>query len=190
MLKDIFVESLMVHEAAASDAALSSASRRRFMLLPRRFSMAINFSLRGMGECADAQHFATEFTATLKKEQRKGYPALALTTDTSFLTAWTNDFGVKEIFARQVEALGKKDDVFVGISTSGNSENIVEAAKMAQQKGLHVIGLLGNGGGALKELVHTALIVPSPVTARIQEVHILLLHAIADEVITRLMNKS
>lgn len=128
------------------------------------------------GSAADAQHFAAEFVATFKKEKRKGYPVLALTTDTSYLTAWANDFEYKDVFARQVQTWGKKGDIFIGISTSGNSANIVEAVKIADQLGVCSIGLLGGDGGAIARLCDESIIIPSAVTARIQEVHMLILH--------------
>ncbi len=138
------------------------------------------------GSAADAQHFAAEMVATLHKEKRRGYPAIALTTDTSFLTAWSNDFGFEGIFSRQVEALGRAGDVFIGISTSGNSENIIQAAEQAKQMGLRTICLLGQDGGRLKAIADACLIVPSKSTARIQEVHTLIIHAVCEEVIKNL----
>jgi phosphoheptose isomerase len=138
------------------------------------------------GSAADAQHFAAEFVGTFKKEKRSGYPVLALTTDTSFLTAWANDFGYEDVFARQVETWGERGDVFLGISTSGNSRNLLRAMEKAKQIGLRVIGLLGGDGGAAREKCDIAVIVPSFVTARIQEIHTLVLHAWCEEIIPSL----
>jgi D-sedoheptulose 7-phosphate isomerase len=138
------------------------------------------------GSAADAQHFATEIVATLEKEERRGYPALALTTDTSFLTAWVNDFGPDRMFARQVEAFGKEGDVFYGISTSGNSRNVLLAAEQARKMGMRVIGLLGGDGGALKQLSDISLSAPTSVTARIQECHGFMIHAISKGVVDRI----
>lgn len=138
------------------------------------------------GSAADAQHFAAEIVATFKKEKRSGYPVLALTTDTSFLTAWTNDFGYDEVFARQVQAFGGEGDVFLGITTSGNSRNILLAMEEAKRKGLKVVGLLGGDGGAAREKCDVAVIVPSSVTARVQEIHELVLHAWCEEIISNL----
>ncbi|KKW46694.1 MAG: hypothetical protein A3A43_02485 [Candidatus Liptonbacteria bacterium RIFCSPLOWO2_01_FULL_56_20] len=138
------------------------------------------------GSAADAQHFAAEFVATFGREKRNGYPVLALTTDTSFLTAWANDFGYEDVFARQVETWGKEGDVFLGISTSGNSQNVLRAAGAAKRRRLPVIGLLGGSGSALEEQCDVAVVVPSAVTARIQEVHALVLHAWCEEIVPHL----
>jgi len=127
------------------------------------------------GSAADAQHLATECMVRLEAE-RAPLPAIALTTDTSLLTAAGNDYGFETIFARQVAGLGRPGDVLLAISTSGNSLNIVRAAEVAQQRGLHTLGLLGKDGGKLKDMVHIALVVPSSNTQRIQEVHITVGH--------------
>ncbi|MBQ4133721.1 MAG: D-sedoheptulose 7-phosphate isomerase [Desulfovibrionaceae bacterium] len=127
------------------------------------------------GSAADAQHFAAELVGRFQKN-RRALPCLALNTDTSNLTALGNDFGFDTVFARQVEALGKPGDVFIGISTSGNSENIIAAAKEARRAGLVSVGLLGRDGGSLAGLVDYPVIVPHQVTARIQEAHIFILH--------------
>ncbi len=133
------------------------------------------------GSAADAQHFVAEVVGRYKKE-RKGYPAIALTTDTSILTAVGNDYSFDAIFSRQVEALGKEGDVFVGISTSGNSKNIIEAVKEAKRQKLTTVCLLGNDGGVVKEMCDYALVVPSDNTPRIQEVHITLIHSICEKI--------
>ncbi|WP_456374022.1 D-sedoheptulose 7-phosphate isomerase [Methanocaldococcus sp.] len=138
------------------------------------------------GSAADSQHFAAEIVGRFKLE-RKGFPAIALTTDTSILTAIGNDYGFEKIFERQVEALGKKEDVLIGISTSGNSENVIRAVNKAKEMGIYTIGLLGKGGGKLKDIVDLALIVPSNDTARIQECHLTIYHVICEEVEKRLM---
>jgi len=127
------------------------------------------------GSAADAQHLATECMVRLEAE-RPPLPAIALTTDTSLLTAAGNDQGFETIFARQVAGLGRPGDVLLAISTSGNSLNVVRAVEAAQQRGLHTLGLLGKDGGRLKEMVHIALVVPSSNTQRIQEVHITVGH--------------
>jgi len=133
------------------------------------------------GSAADAQHFAGEIVCRFEKE-RKGYPAISLTTDSSILTAWSNDYGFASLFARQVEALGNKGDIFIGISTSGNSENILEGVKKAKKLGLTTICLLGNGGGKLKDIADISIIIPSENTARIQESHVMLIHIICSEI--------
>ncbi len=129
------------------------------------------------GSAADAQHIAAELVGRFKKE-RRGLPAIALTTDTSIMTAVANDYWYDLLFARQVEAIGDKGDVLLVISTSGNSVNLVRAAETAKFKGLNTIGFLGSGGGKLKDLVDLPLIVPSEDSGRIQEVHIFIGHII------------
>lgn len=135
------------------------------------------------GSAADAQHLATEFVIRLDpKLKRPGIPAIALTTDTSNLTAGANDIGFENVFARSVEALGAAGDILIGISTSGNSENINRALRKAKEKGLVTIGLLGNEGGSSKALVDLAIVVPASDTQRIQEGHITIGHIIFQQV--------
>ncbi|HTG48241.1 MAG TPA: SIS domain-containing protein [Actinomycetota bacterium] len=125
------------------------------------------------GSAADAQHLATEFVSTLTIDHpRPPIRALALTTDTSLLTAVANDFGVEGVFARQVEAIGRPGDVLLAISTSGNSANILRAAERARELELRVVALTGASGGALAPLADVAIRVPSTVTAHIQECHL------------------
>ena len=131
------------------------------------------------GSAADAQHIAAELVGRFKKE-RKAMPALALTVDTSSLTALGNDYGFDTLFERQVEALANKNDAVIGISTSGNSENVVRAINKANSIGAFTIGLLGNDGGKLKDAVNLPIIIPSNDTARIQEVHITIGHIICE----------
>lgn len=127
------------------------------------------------GSASDSQHLAAELVGRFKKNRRP-LRSVALTTDTSILTCVANDFGYDDIFARQVEALGRPGDMLVGISTSGNSENILRAFKVAKSLGMMSCALLGKGGGQAKALVDHALIIPSDTTARIQESHILIGH--------------
>ncbi len=129
------------------------------------------------GSAADAQHFAAEIVGRFELE-RKGFPAVALTTDTSILTAVGNDYGFENIFSRQVEALGVKGDILIGISTSGNSENVIKAVLKAKELGLFTAGFLGKGGGKLKEIVDFPFVVSHANTARIQEVHLTLEHTL------------
>jgi len=129
------------------------------------------------GSAADSQHIAAELVVRLRSSvNRAAIPAIALTVDTSILTAGGNDIGFDNVFARQVEAYGQEGDTLIAITTSGNSTNIVRAAEEAKKKGVNVIGLLGNGGGKLKDLCDSTVIVPSNNTARIQECHILIAH--------------
>jgi D-sedoheptulose 7-phosphate isomerase len=127
------------------------------------------------GSAADAQHFAAEMVGRFRRERRP-WGAIALTTDTSILTAVGNDYSFNEIFVRQVEALGAPGDLFLGISTSGRSENVLKAALSARMKGLKTVGLLGNDGGPISRSVDSAVIIPCNVTARIQEAHVFILH--------------
>jgi D-sedoheptulose 7-phosphate isomerase len=131
------------------------------------------------GSAADAQHLATEFVVRMSPTiQRPGIPAIALTTDTSLLTAGANDMGYDKVFAREVDTLGNPGDVLIGISTSGRSENVNLAFKAARARGLATIGFLGRDGGTAKDLVDLAIIVPSNDTQRIQEGHITIAHIV------------
>jgi len=129
------------------------------------------------GSASDSQHFAAEIVGRYEVN-RDAKPAIALTTDTSILTAIANDFGYDYIFSRQIEALGMPNDIFIAISTSGNSKNIIESLKSANKLGLTSIGLTGETGGNMKDLVDILLNVPSVRTARIQESHIMILQII------------
>ena len=133
------------------------------------------------GSAADSQHIAAEFTGRFI-EDRKPLAALALSTDTSALTCIGNDYSFDEVFARQVAGLGRSGDVLIGISTSGNSKNILRAVEEARALGVMSIGLLGRDGGKLAALCDHAIIVPSQVTARVQEAHILIGHTICGAV--------
>jgi D-sedoheptulose 7-phosphate isomerase len=129
------------------------------------------------GSAADSQHLAAEFVIRMNPTiKRPGIPAIALSTDSSMLTAGANDIGYDNVFARAVEALGNQGDVLIGISTSGKSESVTRAVTMAKSKGMVTIGLLGGDGGSTKDLVDLAIIVPSNDTQRIQEGHITIGH--------------
>jgi D-sedoheptulose 7-phosphate isomerase len=127
------------------------------------------------GSAADAQHIAAEFTGRFI-EDRRPLAALALHTDTSALTCISNDYSYADVFARQLQALGRKGDALIAISTSGNSPNVLKAAQAAREMGITVVGLLGRDGGAIKSVCDVAIVVPSASTARIQEMHILIGH--------------
>ena len=131
------------------------------------------------GSAADSQHIAAEFVGRFRLE-RKAMPALALTTNTSSLTALSNDYGYEVTFKRQIEALAHKGDVAVAISTSGNARNVIEAVKTAKQKGLTTIALTGKDGGVLGPLCDISIVVGSHDTARIQEAHILIGHIMVE----------
>lgn len=143
------------------------------------------------GSAADCQHIATELMIRLSHHiQRPALPAIALTTDTSNLTAGGNDIGFENVFARNVEGLGNKGDVLLAISTSGNSPNVIKAVDVAQKKGMKVIGFLGGSGGKLKSLVDLPIIIPSSNVQRIQEGHITVAHIICELVEDKLYGKA
>lgn len=133
------------------------------------------------GSAADAQHIAAEFVGRFKRE-RKSLPAIALTTDTSILTALANDYSYDLIFARQVEGLGKKGDVLIAISTSGTSKNIIAAARKAKELGLTVVGFSGKSGRELQKVSDLIFLAGSEKTPHVQEMHITALHAISEAV--------
>jgi D-sedoheptulose 7-phosphate isomerase len=133
------------------------------------------------GSAADAQHIAAELTGRFVKERRP-LPGIALTTDTSAITAVANDYGFGHIFSRQLEALARPGDLFIGISTSGNSENIINAFISAQNLGCKTLGLSGRDGGQINELCDLNMVIPSNTTARIQEMHILIGHILCTAV--------
>lgn len=139
------------------------------------------------GSAADCQHIAAELMIRLSHNvKRPALPAVALTTDTSNLTAGGNDIGFENVFARLVEGLGNNGDVLLAISTSGNSPNIIKAAETARSKGMKILAFLGGSGGRLKDMADLALIIPSPNTQRIQEGHITAAHIICELVETEL----
>ena len=149
-------------------------------LLVDRFKAGRKLLIMGNGgSAADAQHFAAEIVGRFKLE-RAALPAIALSTDTSILTAIGNDYGFEAVFSRQVEALATTGDVVIGISTSGNSPNVLKALELARERGCLTIGLLGRDGGSIKALCDLALVIPSSDTPRIQEGHITIIHIICD----------
>ena len=131
------------------------------------------------GSASDSQHLAAEFVGRYEKE-RRALAAVSFTTDTSILTAVGNDYGFERVFERQMEALGRKGDVAVALSTSGNSKNVLAAVKRARELGVYTIGLTGNTGGELKALVDLPIVIPSKKTSRIQESHILIGHILCE----------
>ncbi len=131
------------------------------------------------GSASDAQHMAGELVARFKIN-RKGLPAIALTTDTSIITAWSNDIGFETVFSRQVEALGKKDDLLISISTSGNSANCIKADEEAKRQDMKIINLLGGFGGKIKGSGDVEIIIPTKNTPRVQEMHGLIIHMICE----------
>lgn len=139
------------------------------------------------GSAADAQHCAAEFVGRFKRTECPGFPAIALTADTAVLTAWSNDVGFENVFARQVETFGKPGDVLLGISTSGRSENVIQAFKVARSQGLCCIGLLGKDGGEVRSLADYSIVVPSSEPPHIQEVQIVVIHLLCELVEERFL---
>jgi len=131
------------------------------------------------GSAADSQHIAAELVGRFKKE-RRAIAVVALTTDTSILTCLSNDYGFERVFERQVEALGRRGDALIAISTSGGSANVLKAAKKARELGLFTLGLLGRGGGSIKPVCDLALVIKETDTPRIQEMHLLCAHIICE----------
>lgn len=136
------------------------------------------------GSAADAQHFSAEMLNRFERE-RPGLAAIALTTDSSTMTSIANDYAFEQIFSKQLRALGQPNDLLLAISTSGNSKNILEAIHAAHEREIAVVALTGNGGGQIAEMLYHSdilLCVPSPITARIQEIHLLTLHCLCDAI--------
>ncbi len=158
--------------------------RRRILEVGRLMSSALKRGNKILlfgngGSAADAQHIAAEIVGRYGKE-RKGLPAVALTTDTSILTAVGNDYGFERIFERQIEALCRKGDVVIGITTSGNSENVVRALRLARNLGAVTVAFTGGSGGRVVEVAQYSFVVPSSETPRIQECHITLGHVLCE----------
>ena len=182
-----FNESIRTKQTAA--AVLAEPTAQAALLLFQALAEDGKILVCGNGgSAADAQHFAAELTGRFEKE-RMELAAVALTTDTSALTAIGNDYGFDHIFSKQVRALGRAGDVLMGISTSGNSANVIEAIKAAHERDMKVVAFTGRDGGKIAAMLKEGdvlLNVPYPRTARIQEVHILLVHALCDCIDTML----
>jgi D-sedoheptulose 7-phosphate isomerase len=188
----------LIEEALKESVKVKQDFTRKNMesviLLARRITQAFTDDRKLLicgngGSAADAQHIAAEFVNRFMME-RPPLPAVALTTDTSILTSIGNDYSFDEVFSKQVKAIGMEGDIFLGISTSGNSRNVIEAAEAAKEQGLYTAGLLGGEGGNLKERLDLSLIVKSNVTARIQETHIFIGHILCQAVDEMLFNPS
>ena len=179
---DAYFQSEMTEHAAVA-AATRAALAEPFA---RLVALALD-SIRGGGKilffgnggsAADAQHLAAELVCRVR-DHRGALPAVALTTDTSALTAIANDYGFARVFARQVEALARPDDLLVAVSTSGNSDNVIEAALQARAVGCTVVAMTGRGGGRLAEHADLLVAAPAGTVSRIQEVHVLCVHVVA-----------
>lgn len=183
-----FAESIKAKQQAAEVLAEPVAQAAELMLQCLMNDGKILICGNG-GSASDAQHFAAEMTGRFEQE-RMELAAIALTTDTSALTAIGNDYGFDHIFSKQVRALGRAGDILVGISTSGNSGNVIEAVKAAYERDMQVVAMTGRDGGKIAAMLKdqdVLLNVPHPRTARIQEIHILLIHAICDCIDTVLL---
>ncbi|EDP6972326.1 D-sedoheptulose 7-phosphate isomerase [Campylobacter jejuni] len=188
-IKEHFQEPILVKEQILKDENLITLIKNASLEVIKAYRNGNKTLLAGNGgSAADAQHIAGEFVSRFYFD-RPGIASIALTTDTSILTAIGNDYGYENLFARQVQAQGVKGDVFIGISTSGNSKNILKALDLCRQKGITSIGLSGASGGAMNELCDYCIKVPSTCTPRIQEAHILIGHIICAIVEEELFGK-
>ena len=187
-VRDHFVESIATKETAADAIAESIAVAGRVMSDALLADGKI-LSCGNGGSAADSQHFSSELLNRFEME-RPGLPAMALTTDASTVTSISNDYSYDEIFSKQVRALGKPQDVLLGISTSGNSENVIRAISAAHERGMKVVALSGRDGGRMADLFaegDVEIRVPATRTARIQEVHLLVIHCLCDLIDTTLL---
>jgi D-sedoheptulose 7-phosphate isomerase len=181
--------SLAAFERAAQDAAMLSAARKVAQVIASGLRSGHKLLLAGNGGSAgDAQHIAAEIVGRYKRE-RPAYAAIALTTDTSALTAIANDYGFEQVFARQVEGLGRRGDILLALSTSGRSPNILAALRVARENGLITIGFTGAKGAAMAAACDHVLVAPSDDTPVIQQIHLAVAHGICDEVEQALMQK-
>jgi D-sedoheptulose 7-phosphate isomerase len=182
-------QSLAAFQRATQDTAMLAAAGKIAGAIVAALRHGHKLLIIGNGgSAADAQHIAAEIVGRYKKD-RPAYAAIALTTDTSALTAISNDFGYEQVFARQVEGLGARGDVLLALSTSGRSPNILTALHTARQRGLVTIGFTGSKGGALGTVCDHALVVPSDDTPVIQQIHLAIAHGICDEIEHALMRE-
>lgn len=177
-VKNSFEEHLSVLAAAQKEHAQPIAAAAKAIVACLKSGGKVLICGNG-GSAADSQHFAAELAGRFKSE-RKALAAIALTTDTSAITAIGNDYGFERIFSRQVEALGKKGDVLVALSTSGNSPNVLAAIEAAKKQGMAAIGFTGMGGGKMRPMCGTCICIGSQNTPRIQEAHITIIHIICE----------
>jgi D-sedoheptulose 7-phosphate isomerase len=187
-VRDHFAESIATKQTAADALAESIAAAGRVMADALLADGKI-LSCGNGGSAADAQHFSSELLNRFEME-RPGLPAMALTTDASTITSISNDYAYEEIFSKQVRALGKPQDVLLGISTSGNSENVIRAISAAHERGMKVVALSGRDGGRMADMFEEGDVeirVPATRTARIQEVHLLVIHCLCDLIDTTLL---
>ncbi len=177
-IPSLIKESIHLQQSLLEDAALLENVNKIVALLSQTFREGRHVYFCGNGgSAADAQHLAAEFSGRFYKD-RKALPAEALHCNTSYLTAVANDYGYDHIYARLIDGLGKSGDVLIGLSTSGNSENVIRAFQTARQKKMICIGLTGQSGGKMKDHADYLIAIPSTNTPRIQEAHMLLGHII------------
>lgn len=177
-----FIEHKKILEKVLNDSQFSKKIIQIIELIDETLKNNQKIFIAGNGgSAADSQHFAAELVGRFERE-RKACNVSSLTTDTSIITSVSNDYGYEKIFSRQLEGLANENDVFIGISTSGNSENIFEAVKYCKQNGIKVVGLLGKDGGKIQEHSDISLVIPSENTARIQEMHEIIIHTICKNV--------
>ncbi len=189
-VRDHFADSIAVKEVAGKQLAESIAAAGRLMCDALLDDGKI-LSCGNGGSAADSQHFSSELLNRFEME-RPGLPALALTTDSSTITSISNDYSYEEIFSKQVRALGKSQDVLLAISTSGNSENVVRAIAAAHERGMRVVALTGCDGGRMADVFSeddVEIRVPATRTARIQEVHLVVIHCLCDLIDTTLLGE-
>ena len=187
-VRDHFVESIATKQTSADALAESIVAAGQVMTESLLADGKI-LSCGNGGSAADSQHFSSELLNRFEME-RPGLPAMALTTDASTVTSISNDYAYEEIFSKQVRALGKPQDVLLGISTSGNSENVIRAIAAAHERGMKVVALTGRDGGRMADLFaegDVEIRVPATRTARIQEVHLLVIHCLCDLIDTTLL---
>jgi len=187
-VREHFAESIATKQTAADVLAESIAAAGQIMADALLADGKI-LSCGNGGSAADAQHFSSELLNRFEME-RPGLPAMALTTDASTVTSISNDYSYEEIFAKQVRALGKPQDILLGISTSGNSENVIRAIDAAHERGMKVVALSGRDGGRMAGLFaegDVEIRVPATRTARIQEVHLVVIHCLCDLIDTTLL---
>lgn len=188
-IKSHFEDSINVKKEILGNEELIATIREVALKVTEAYKNGNKTILAGNGgSAADAQHISGEFVSRFYFD-RPGIPSIAITTDTSVLTAIGNDYGYEKVFSRQVQAQGIKGDIFIGISTSGNSVNVIEALKVCKEKGILSVGLTGESGGKMAELCDYCIKVPSKCTPRIQESHILIAHIICAVVEENLFGK-
>jgi D-sedoheptulose 7-phosphate isomerase len=176
LVREKLEEGCAVMQAVAQDSALHAVVARAAAATAEALKSGRKLMVAGNGgSAADAQHLVAEFVSRLA-EDRRAMRAVALTTDTSILTAVANDYGYERVFARQIEAIGQAGDVFMGISTSGNSPNVLRALELCREMGIATVGLTGGTGGKMAPLCDFLIVIPSKVTMYIQQAHIALEH--------------